>query len=185
MRDDTLHPQIGPDDHYLGPADAPVSLVEYGDYECPHCGRAHVIVQDVLSRLGNRVRYVYRNFPLTDIHPHAALAAEAAESVARYGGEDAFWDMHDMLFMNQDALEIDDLLGYAEAAGVNVEDVAEDLSNGAARRRVRADIDSANSSGATGTPTFFINGTRYEGSWTDPEVFAAALAEAATAGRQA
>src|SRR6478672_2875618 len=98
MSHDKLNPSIGPDDHYLGPADAAVILVEYGDYECPHCGRANAILKDVLARLGERVRYVFRHFPSTEMHPDAEAAAEAAESVAVRGGNDAFWDMHDILF---------------------------------------------------------------------------------------
>lgn len=171
----TLNPPVGPDDHFLGPADAPAVLVEYGDYQCPHCGRAHAILQDVLDRLGDRVRYVFRNFPLTDIHPDAAQAAEAAESAAAHGGNEAFWDMHDVLFQNQDALAVDDLLGYAEAVGVDAMAVADDLSSGRQRLRVRSDADSAMGSGVTGTPTFFINGVHYRGNWTDPDALVAAL----------
>lgn len=179
MHDDPHLPPIGPDDHYLGPVDAPVTLIEYGDYECPHCARAQAILPVVLERLGDHVRYVYRHFPLTDIHPHAAVAAEAAESVAVHGGEEAFWDMHNMLFANQDALDIDDLLGYAQAAGVDVEAVAQDLAQRRERGRVRADVQGAMRCGVGGTPTFFINGHRYEGNWTDAERFAAVLEAAA------
>jgi NhaA family Na+:H+ antiporter len=179
MHDQMHLPPIGPDDHCLGPADAPVTLIAYGDYECPHCVRAQAVVAEVIERRGDTIRYVYRHFPLTDIHPHAAVAAEAAESVAVHGGEDAFWDMHNMLFANQDALEIDDLLGYAGAAGVDVVAVAEDLSRRIERRRVRADADGGLRCGVCGTPTFFVNGSRYEGKWTDISRFAAALAEAA------
>jgi len=92
-----LNPPAGPDDHALGPAHAPLTLVEYGDYECPHCGRAHIVLQTVLAGLGDQVRFVYRNFPLAEIHPHAQAAAEAAESVAAHGGNDSFWLMHDPL----------------------------------------------------------------------------------------
>ena len=175
MNEGTLQPPVGPDDHFRGPADAPVVLVEYGDYQCPHCARAHDIVREVLARLGDRVRYVFRNLPLTDLHPDAGPAAEAAESVAAHGGNEAFWDMHDILYKNQDALEVDDLLGYAEAAGVDAMAVAHDLSSGRQRHRVRADYHSAMQSGVSGTPTFFINGVRYDGSWSDADAFAAAL----------
>jgi len=171
---------MGPDDHFLGPADAEVVLVEYGDFECPHCARASVIVRDVLAELGDSVRFVFRHFPLTDIHPGAGRAAEAAESVAAHGGNDAFWDMHDMLFANPDALDIDDLLGYAEAAGVDVSAVADDLSRGTFRPRVRAQFESGLASGVTGTPSFFLNGRQYHGDWTDRDAFIAALQEAAT-----
>jgi protein-disulfide isomerase len=175
MRHGLLIPPIGPDDHYLGPADAPVVLVEYGDYQCPQCGRAHPVLQDVLARLGPRVRFVFRNFPLTGRHPDAEAAAEAAEAVAAHGGNDAFWDMHDILFENQDALDPDDLIGYAEACGVDPVAVAEDLSSGAQRVRVRNDFTSGFDSGVTGTPSFFVNGARFDGNWGDPGEFATAL----------
>jgi protein-disulfide isomerase len=174
-----LNTPIGPDDHFLGPADAAVVLVEYGDYQCPHCGRAYRVIHDVLGRLGDDVRFVFRNFPLTAVHPDAQTAAEAAEAVAAHGGNDAFWDMHATLFENQDALEIDDLLGYAEACGVDPLAVADDLSTGRQRERVRADVESGTASGVTGTPAFFVNGVRYEGNWVDADAFAAALREAA------
>jgi protein-disulfide isomerase len=174
-----LNPPIGPEDHYLGDANAAVVLVEYGDYQCPACGRAHMVLKDVLGRFGPRLRFVFRNFPLTAAHPFADTAAEAAESVGAHGGNDAFWDMHDILFENQDALEIDDLLGYAEAAGVDVDAIAADLSSGAQRGRVRADVTSGTRSGVDGTPAFFVNGRRFDGAWDDADAFAAALEEAA------
>lgn len=183
MSDAKLTPAVGPDDHYLGPADASVVLVEYGDYECPRCGRAHAILQDVLGRLGDRVRFVFRNFPVLDVHPDAEAAAEAAESVAAYGGNGAFWNMHDILFENQDALSIDDLLGYADAAGGNAEAVAADLSAGARRARVQADVASGMRSGVDATPAFFVNGSRFKGDWTDAAAFAAALEDLAYARR--
>jgi protein-disulfide isomerase len=181
MNHGKLNPAIGPDDHFVGPADAPVVLVEYGDYQCPLCARAHAVLQDVLGRLGDEVRFVFRNFPVTDVHPAAQVAAEAAEAVAVHGGNDAFWDMHDILFENQDALDIDDLLGYAEACGVDPMEIADDLSSRAQRGRVLADIDGAMRSDVSGTPTFFLNGTKFEGNWTDPDAFAASLREAASA----
>jgi len=175
-----LHPPPGPEDHFLGPADAAVVLVEYGDYQCPQCALAHEVLQGVLAELGDDVRFIFRNFPITDVHASAGIAAEAAESVAAHGGNDAFWDMHDILFANQDALDIDDLLGYAEAAGVDVTAVADDLSSRAQRIRVHNDVSSGMRSGVHGTPVFFVNGTLYEGSWSEQEMFAAALREAAS-----
>jgi len=177
----TLTAPPGPADHYLGPADAPVVLVEYGDYQCPHCGRAHAVLQQVLAELGDAVRFIFRNFPLSESHPDADAAAEAAESVAAHGGNAAFWDMHDILYENQDALSVDDLLGYAAAAGVDAGAVADDLSSGAQRWRVRDDVRSGERSGVTGTPTFFVNGIRFEGDWSNPRAFAAALQDAAAA----
>lgn len=184
MRHPTLNPPVGPDDHYLGPAEAAVVLVEYGDYQCSHCGRAHAILQEVLGRLGDRVRYVFRNFPRSIAHPDAEAAAEAAESVASRGGNGAFWDMHDMLFENQDALSIDDLLGYADAAGVDAHAVADDVSTGARRARVQADVASGMRSGVDETPAFFVNGARFTGDWTDATAFAAALDSSAYATRR-
>jgi protein-disulfide isomerase len=177
-----LNPPVGADDHILGPTNASVTLVEYGDYECPHCGRAHVVLQTVLSGLGDDVRFVFRNFPLAEVHPHAQVAAEAAESVAVHGGNDAFWVMHDALYENQDALETDDLLEYALAAGVEAAIVASDLASGAMTSRVRKDFRSGIRSGVNGTPTFFVNGRRLSRDWTEPVAFAAALHEAARAG---
>jgi protein-disulfide isomerase len=182
MSTGTLNPPVGPDDHARGPADAPVTLVEYGDYECPHCGRAHVVLRRVLPALGDQVRFIFRNFPLAEAHPHAQVAAEAAESVAKHGGNDAFWTMHDALFENQDALEVDDLLKYALAAGVEPALVASELTSGAMTGRVRKDFRSGVRSGVNGTPTFFVNGWRFSGDWTVPTAFAAALHEAARAG---
>jgi protein-disulfide isomerase len=181
MRNVYLHPAAGPGDHAFGPSDAPVVLVEYGDYECARCARAHAILPEVRDRLGDRLCYVFRNFPLTDIHRHARRAAEAAESLAAHGGADAFWDFQDILFVNQDALEIDDLLGYAEAAGVDVEAVAADLAVHAQRRRVQVDFESGIKSGVNAAPAFFVNGVCFEGNWRDADAFAAALREAAAA----
>jgi protein-disulfide isomerase len=178
-----LTPAVGPDDHSHGPADAPVTLVEYGDYECGHCGRAHVVLQEVLPALGDEVRFVFRHFPLTEVHPNAQRAAEAAESVAAHGGHEAFWAMHDLLYENQDALEEDDLLGYAAAAGVDAHAVASDLSAGSMTTRVRAQFKTGVRSGVNGTPTFFVNGRRFDGNWGDPVAFAAALHSAAHAVR--
>ncbi len=182
MSSGVLRVPVGPEDHFLGPADAPVTLVEYGDYECPHCGRAHLVLQAILPQPGHEVRLAFRNFPLAEIHPHAQAAAEAAESVAAHGGNDAFWEMHDLLFENQDALAPDDLLEYAKAAGVDPAVVAQDLSAGAMTARVRADFKGGVRSGVNGTPTFFVNGRRFDGNWDDPVAFAAALHAAAHAG---
>ena len=182
MSQAVLHPPVGPEDHCLGPAGAPVALVEYGDYECPHCGRAYIVLATVLPELGDEVRFAFRNFPLAQSHPHAQSAAEAAESVAAHGGDKAFWDMHDFLYENQDALEPDDLLEYARRAGVDPALVATDLATGAMAARVRADFRSGTRSGVNGTPTFFVNGRRFDGNWEDPAAFAAALRAAAHAG---
>ena len=157
-----LRPPVGPDDHALGSADAPVTLVEYGDYECPHCGAAHPIVKRALRRLGRDVRFVFRNFPLGEIHPHAVAAAEAAEAA---GLQDEFWRMHDHLFEHQDALEREDLVGYAKHLGLDSARFALDLESDAIEDRVR--------SGVNGTPTFFIDGSRFDESWDEDSLVAA------------
>ena len=166
---------VGPGDHVRGPADAPITLVEYGDYECPHCALAHVVLQQVFEDVGEHVRFVFRHFPITETHPHAWPAAEAAESVAARGGEDAFWRMHDVLFENQDALQHDELIEYAAACGVDPVAVADDLASGSRRERVQRDVASGMRSGVRGTPTFFVNGRRFEGDWTDPSALTEAL----------
>jgi formate-nitrite transporter family protein len=179
----TLRTPVNDEDHALGDANAPVTLVEYGDFQCPHCARAHALLPRVRKALGSRLRYVYRNFPLTEIHPEALHAAEAAESVAALAGEDAYWRMHDAIYDHQrdgeDALDDAHLLRYVEDAGASADDVARDLEAGTYEPRVKADFMSGVRSGVNGTPTFFINGRRFEGDWSDASSFAAALEEAA------
>jgi len=168
-------------EHVRGLADARVTLVQYGDYECPRCARAYLVLQVVLDELGDSVRFTFRNLPRPS-HPRAMAAAEAAESVAAHAGESAFWAMHAMLFENQDALEIDDLLGYADAAGADVADVAADLALGTRRERVEYDIRRAVAEGVSATPVFFVNGRRLDGEWSDADAFTAALRVAAREG---
>lgn len=157
-----LTPPVSDADHRAGPDDAPVTLVEYGDFECPHCGRAHPIVRDVRKRMGQRLRFVFRHFPLSQAHPHAMHAAEAAEAA---GDQGRFWEMHDVLFENQEALEDPDLIRYAQELGLDEARVGRELESGAHEKRVRAHFRSGVRSGVNGTPTFFINGVRYDGSW--------------------
>ena len=148
-------------DHIRGPVDAPVTLVEYGDFECPYCGRAEPAVRGLLQEFGD-VGYVWRNLPLSDVHPHAQLAAEAAEAAATQG---RFWEMHDVLLAHQDALDPDDLVRYAQQIGLDVEQFASDLRTHAGVGRVADDVDSADLSGVSGTPTFFVNGRRHYGAY--------------------
>lgn len=183
MRETKLDRPVGPHDHAVGPVDAPVVLVQYGDYACPDTARARPIVQTVIGELGDRVRFVFRNFPHNDLNAHSGRAAEAAESVAAHGGEEAFWDMHDILLVNQDAQGPDDLLGYAAWCGVDAGAVADELASGAQRARVRADIESGLRSGVNDTPAFYLNGQCYEDDWSDIDAFIAALREAAAAVR--
>ena len=163
------------DDHIRGRFGAPVTLVEYGDFECPHCRRAHPIVLKLVKQFGDQLCYVFRNFPLSEIHPHAEAAAEAAEAANELGGPEAYWEMHDTLFHNQDALEEQDLIQYARSAGLDADEFAEALESGEYAKRVRQDFMSGVRSGVNGTPTFFVNGERYDGDWTDVEEFASAL----------
>jgi protein-disulfide isomerase len=146
-------------DHILGPADAPVTLVEYGDFECPFCGRSYPAVKQIRRELGDRLRFVFRHFPRPE-HPHARHAAEAAEAAAAQGH---FWDMHDMLFEHQRALEGKDLVAYAAAIGLDVGRFEHDLTTHVYLGRVHGDLQSAAHNGVHGTPTFFINGVKHEG----------------------
>jgi Na+/H+ antiporter NhaA len=147
-------------DHIRGPADAPLTLVEYGDYECPFCGRATGVINELSARFGDRLRYVFRHLPLPDVHPHAELAARAAEAA---GAQGRFWEMHDLLFAHQDELEIEDLLGYASELGLDVEGFARAIDDEALAEHVREDVTGAEASGARGTPTFFVGGRRHVG----------------------
>jgi len=157
-----IYREVDPDrDHIRGPVDAPVTVVEYGDFECPYCGQAEPAMRELLQGFGD-VSYVWRHLPLTDVHPHAQQAAEAAEAAALQGG---FWEMHDLLLEHQDALELDDLSRYAEQLGLDVEQFGRDLRERAGAARVADDVDSADLSGVTGTPTFFINGRRHYGAY--------------------
>jgi protein-disulfide isomerase len=149
-------------DHVRGPETAPVTLVEYGDFECPYCAAAHVILKEVQATMGDQLRLVFRHFPLTQIHPHAEPAAEASEAA---GAQGQFWEMHDLLYENQPRLDPPHLLMYAEELGLDVERFARELEEGAYRERVRGDFLSGVRSGVNGTPAFFINGVRYDGSW--------------------
>ncbi|MET8202701.1 Na+/H+ antiporter NhaA [Micromonospora taraxaci] len=148
-------------DHVRGALDAPVTVVEYGDFECPYCGQAEPVVRDLLADFAN-VRYVWRHLPLTDVHPHAQLAAEAAEAAGEQG---SFWEMHDLLLTHQDALNPTDLLGYAERLGLDLDMFREHMVKRMGVDRVAEDVESADLSGVTGTPTFFINGRRHHGAY--------------------
>jgi len=149
-------------DHMQGNPDAPLTLVEYGDYECPFCGAAYPIVKQVRQRLGDQLCFVFRNFPLTQLHPHAQHAAEAAESA---GGQGKFWEMHDMLFEHQRALDDLHLVQNATAIGLDVARFEMDMAAHTYADRVREDFISGVRSGVNGTPTFFINGRRHDGSY--------------------
>ncbi len=154
------HP-VSSRDHAEGPSDAPLTLVEYGDYQCSYCGAAYPVVKRLQMTLGKRLRLVFRNFPLTQAHPYALIAAEAAEAAALQG---KFWEMHDLLFEEQTHLKPDIIPLWAKKIGLNIEKFETDLKQGVIEKRIKEDRRSGVRSGVNGTPTFFINGTRYDGS---------------------
>ena len=161
-------------DHSQGPATAAVTLVQYGDYECPYTRQSTTIVRAIQQQLGDQLRFVFRNFPLTEIHPHALHAALAAEAAAAQG---KFWQMHDYIFHHQHTLEDSDLEQFAEAVGLDMQQFARDMAARPSSSRIEEDLQSGIRSGVRGTPTFFINGVLYPGSW-EQEALLAALEEA-------
>jgi protein-disulfide isomerase len=174
-----LHVPVSERDHIIGSPTAPVTLVEYGDYECPYCRAAHFIVLDLIGQLGDQLCYVYRNFPLVEIHPHAEQAAEAAGAA---GAQGKFWEMHHVLFENQPNLAMPELVGYADGLGLDVQRFKTDLAGHTFINRIAEDLLSGARSGVNGTPTFFVNGWRYTASW-DEATLLGALQDAAGARR--
>ena len=150
---------VGTADHAQGPATAAVTLVEYGDYECPYCGQMYPLIKAVQREMGGRLRFVFRNFPLTEIHPHALAAARFAEAAAEAG---RFWEAHDLLFERQQALGVRDLLADAGLLGID-EPLVRQAFDGRFDGRIDADFDGGVRSGVNGTPTLFIDGLRYDG----------------------
>jgi protein-disulfide isomerase len=173
-----LRVPVSASDHAEGPADAPVTLVEYGDYECPHCGRAYPIVKRLQRAMGDRLRFVFRNFPLAEIHPHASAAAAAAEAAAR---QDRFWPMHDWIFEHQSQLDDGSLVAAAERLGLDVERFVTDADSAAVAGRIDADVDGGARSGVNGTPTFFVNGLRVDAGY-DYDSLLSVLQEALASG---
>jgi protein-disulfide isomerase len=165
-------------DHLEGPADAVVTLVEYGDYECPYSGAAYPIIKELQARMGSRLRFVFRNFPITPAHPHAEQAAEAAEAAAAQG---KFWEMHDVLYENQRRLGDQALRAHAESLGLDAERFDKELAEHVHAARVQEDYMSGLESGVSGTPTFYINGGMHAGSY-ELEPLRAAVARAAAGG---
>jgi NhaA family Na+:H+ antiporter len=157
-----LMPSVSERDHVQGSLDAPVVFVEYGDYECPHCLQAHSIVRELQDRLGERVCFVYRHFPIRSSHTHAQHAAEAAEAA---GAQGRFWEMHNLLFENQGVLLDENLIEYARQIGLDEAQFERDLAEGRFKDRVEENFKSGVRSGVNGTPTFYINGERYDGPW--------------------
>ena len=166
----TLVQPISAHDHAEGPADAPWTLVEYGDYQCPYCGAAYPVVKRLQKTLGKKLRFVFRNFPLTQAHPYALIAAEAAEAAALQG---KFWEMHDFLFEQQTLLKPEVIPSWAKRIGLNIEQFETDIKHGGVEKRIKEDRQSGIRSGVNGTPTFYINGKRYDGSPTYNSLLAA------------
>lgn len=157
-------------DHRQGPENAPAVLVEYGDFQCPYCGQAYPIVKEIQHRLGDRLCFVFRHFPVTQAHPFAMQAAEASEAAAAQG---KFWEMHDMLYMHQDELDIEGLKHYARALDLDTARFDRELESHGYRALVREGFLEGVRSGVNGTPAFYLNGTRYDGSWELDQLVAA------------
>ncbi len=154
---------VSKEDHSQGPENAPLVLVEYGDYQCPHCGRAFPIVKRLQKALHDKMKFVFRNFPLSEMHPDALNAAKVAEGAALQG---KFWEMHDMLYENQGALDVGSLEQYSAKLGLNAEALEKALGESGVEDRVARDFEGGVRSGVNGTPTFFVNGARYDGDWS-------------------
>ena len=183
MSERHLAPPVTERDHILGDETAQVTLIEYGDFECPYCGAAYPVLKRVRERMGSRLRFVFRNFPIAESHPHAEHAAEAAEAVAERGGNEAFWAMHDFMFEHQHALDDASLARYAEKAGVAGPDVLRDLKDARYQSAVRDSFMAGARAGVNGTPTLFIDSIRYDGP-RDEETLVAALELVAEEARQ-
>ncbi|MEJ0105180.1 MAG: thioredoxin domain-containing protein [Bacteroidota bacterium] len=158
----SLKPPISAKDHLQGNKDAVIELVEYGDYQCPHCGRAYPIVKKIQKELGDKLKFVFRNFPLAEIHPQAVRAAIASEAAALQG---KYWEMHDIIFENQDYLSEDAFLQFAEELELNVHQFNKDMAKKTLLEKTEADFESGIRSGVNATPTFFINGEKYNKGW--------------------
>lgn len=162
---------VSQNDHVLGDPEAPVVIVEYGDYQCPYCGQAYAIAKGLQRKFGNDLCVVFRNFPLVQVHPFSTGAAQAAEAA---GAQGKFWQMHDLLYEHQEALEFEDLVSYARELELDVERFWQEIENDAFSEKVAQDIRGGIRSGVNGTPTFFLNGIRYDDSW-DFDNFSAAI----------
>jgi NhaA family Na+:H+ antiporter len=168
---DPLTPPLGQDDHVDGPAGGPLELVMYGDFQCPFCTAAQPILRRVRDRLGGRLRFAYRQYPLREIHPDAELAAQASEAAAAQG---AFWPMHDALYGLRGQLGLEDVLRAARGIGLDADRMRADLAAGTYAPSVQEDVDSGQASGVTGTPTFFAGGLRHTGAFDAQSLIAAA-----------
>jgi protein-disulfide isomerase len=163
MTDTKLQVLVSRDDHSQGPRDAPLILLEYGDYECSFCGKAYRIVKHLQQTLKDDLRFVFRNFPLALLHPNAMAAAQAAESAGLQG---RFFEMHDILYRNQDSLDLESLINYAAILNLDLSRFIEGMENSEVEEKIRQDIYGGARSGVSGTPSFFINGNRFDGDWS-------------------
>jgi len=162
-----LKPPVNNTDHVQGNIGAAIELVEYGDYQCPHCGHAYPIIKNIQKNLGSKLKFIFRNFPLAEAHPNATNAAVAAEAAALQG---KFWEMHDIIFENQEHLGDNHLIKYAARIGLDIEKFKADFETPAMMEKVENDFESGVTSGVNGTPSFFINGTKYNGSWEEDDL---------------
>lgn len=158
---------INSNDHIFGNPNATVELVEYGDYECPYCGRAYPIIKDIKQKLDGDIKFVFRNFPLSKIHPHAFMAAVATEAAGMQG---KFWEMHDMVFENQKSLDRENVIYFSRLLGLDTDRFKEDIQDKRLKEKVEKDFESGLRSGVNRTPTFFINGEKFEGDWSTGEL---------------
>ena len=162
-----LKPAIGSKDHIQGNTNASLELVEYGDYQCGHCGHAYPIIKEIQQELRDKLKFVFRNFPLTESHTDAFNAAVAAEAAAL---QNKFWEMHDIIYENQESLDGEDLVAYAKKIGVDVVRFQDDIKKDTITAKVQNDFESGVRSGVNGTPSFFINGEKYDGDWEENEL---------------
>jgi len=160
----SLKPPVSDKDHIQGNRQAAIELVEYGDYQCPHCGQAYPIVKAIQQKFGSNLKFVFRNFPLSEVHPQARIAAIATEAANKQG---RFWEMHDILFENQKNLFARSLLEYARGIDLDLELFGADLKSDLLAKRVEDDFESGLRSGVNGTPGFFINGKKYSSNWDE------------------
>ena len=162
-----LKPAVNSKDHLQGSRKAALEMVEYGDYQCNHCGHAYPIIKAVQQKMGDDLKFVFRNFPLSEVHPDAVNAAVAAEAAAL---QDKFWEMHDIIYENQERLEMEDLLLYAKKIGLDLERFKDDIKKNTLSAKVEEDFEGGVRSGVNGTPSFFINEKKYEGAWEEDEL---------------
>lgn len=159
-----LKPEVGSHDHIQGPAEASIEIVEYGDYQCPHCGAAYPVIKEIQEKFGDQIRFVYRNFPLSESHEFAMPAAVASEAATL---QDKFWQMHDIIFENQSSLSNEGLFQMASEVGLDIEKFKEDIQKPELEQKVESDFESGIRSGVNGTPSFFVNGTKFDGDAQD------------------